>query len=843
MTSESNLKNNNKSVMIIGGGVAGMAAAKKLSENEINVHIIEKNNYLGGHSHEWACMATNTCQQCSACLGYEMADKISIPSNINTYLNSEVVKIDKNKQKYTARLNNDNNSIIEADSIIMATGFTPSQPQGLLNDQYKSNKNVITTEELNTIIKNHSFHKYFPKTNSPNIGFIQCVGSRNREIGRDYCSQVCCKVSLRHINKLLHIFPDAKISLFYIDLQIIGKETRSKFDALSNNVDLIQGVPYEIFNDKMDGKLSVIREDSIDGRRIADHFDMMVLSLGIKSSDTTAGLTGMLDIPVDQWGFVNDHDALAKKNIYAAGCASGPGDILTAKHQGIICAENIIQSFRSEQENHEKADTSIAIIGDGNQAWKTALAISDKGYNVWMFGTDNNNKIIAPNIYHLPDTNLISVKGTQGAFSILYNDDKNIKYEKVAAIIVAEPARTMSLQKTTNFPSELLYSLEGLSDIALNDIETIPQSIVFWLDYSDHEFKTFSRKALLIALELSETGRSITFIMNQMLVHGIEGQQIYDKARKQGIKFLRIDSSEDVNVEKKNTKLSFDVKEKTLKNLIISFECDWLIIPENIFPSYKNQLIAKLLKADMDNEGYLQAANVRHRLINSPRRGIFFTGSCHDETDEDDQNLEIELLLSSIASITEENINVYHSDFKIDIDKCGQCLTCLRTCPHGAIILNKNMKPYIDSKACFSCGLCLSSCPALAIESKEFCDESYVNPASKAEVVIFACERSGALTAPQIEHDLMVNIQKVPCVCRISENILLKALENGAKRILLAGCHHDNCNSIKGSQKALTRTNLLNKIPGIDDSTFTWYPIAANESERFKEFLTQEFLC
>jgi len=67
-------------------------------------------------------------------------------------------------------------------------------------------------------------------------------------------------------------------------------------------------------------------------------------------------------------------------------------------------------------------------------------------------------------------------------------------------------------------------------------------------------------------------------------------------------------------------------------------------------------------------------------------------------------------------------------------------------------------------------------------------------------------------------------------------------LEKGAKKIILAGCHHDNCNSIKGSQKALDQAKQLNKFPGIDDSTFTWYPVAANESAKFNEFIVEKFL-
>ena len=44
----------------------------------------------------------------------------------------------------------------------------------------------------------------------PAIAFVQCVGSRNRALGHDYCSQVCCKVALRQAGKLKHLLPGAR---------------------------------------------------------------------------------------------------------------------------------------------------------------------------------------------------------------------------------------------------------------------------------------------------------------------------------------------------------------------------------------------------------------------------------------------------------------------------------------------------------------------------------------------------------------------------------------------------------------------------------------------------------
>jgi heterodisulfide reductase subunit A len=56
-----------KNVMIIGGGIAGMTAAQELAEAGLNVDLVEKSGFLGGHAIQYTCKATSECLQCGAC--------------------------------------------------------------------------------------------------------------------------------------------------------------------------------------------------------------------------------------------------------------------------------------------------------------------------------------------------------------------------------------------------------------------------------------------------------------------------------------------------------------------------------------------------------------------------------------------------------------------------------------------------------------------------------------------------------------------------------------------------------------------------------------------------------
>ena len=151
-------------------------------------------------------------------------------------------------------------------SVILAPGFEPFDPASLDSLHYRDHPRVITTCELNRLIRNEGLAEFLNHQKSPRLGFIQCIGSRNREQGRDYCSQVCCKVALRQANKVLDLMPHAAITLYYMDLQIMGKEFRSQFSRISGRVRLIQGTPAEILRDYEPEKLTVIQEDEKSGK-------------------------------------------------------------------------------------------------------------------------------------------------------------------------------------------------------------------------------------------------------------------------------------------------------------------------------------------------------------------------------------------------------------------------------------------------------------------------------------------------------------------------------------------------------------------------------------------------
>jgi coenzyme F420-reducing hydrogenase delta subunit len=114
-----------------------------------------------------------------------------------------------------------------------------------------------------------------------------------------------------------------------------------------------------------------------------------------------------------------------------------------------------------------------------------------------------------------------------------------------------------------------------------------------------------------------------------------------------------------------------------------------------------------------------------------------------------------------------------------------------------------------------------------------------------APVIAFAC-RQGAVRALDeagrlglsIPRDLLV--VDVPCAGLVSDRILLDAIEQGARGVMVLGCHHDNCRSLWGSDLTGSRVEALRKKLGelgAGEQRICFHPVAANEAFRLIHLL------
>ncbi|MBS3758659.1 MAG: CoB--CoM heterodisulfide reductase iron-sulfur subunit A family protein [Desulfobacterales bacterium] len=387
-----------KQVMIMGGGIAGLTAARDLAEFGVNVHLIEKSSFMGGYAIGYTCKASTECLQCGACSVEKTLKEATETPNIEFHLSTTVEAVSSENNKFSAKLkkgpffidpercNNcglcyekspekgavlrgysKNNHPLYAitaegiqshrdffasvcpegaisvdakatsetlgvDALIVATGFEPFDPNQKPTYRYAEHANVITGLDMERIKRTHGA-LVRPSDGQPpeKIAFIQCVGSRDERLGHLWCSRVCCPYALRSAQSIKTQSPEMDITIFYMDIQNIGKNFPEFYQTCKSDFRFIRSIPVDIFGEDND-RLSLRRFDETEGTTVMETFDLVVLSIGIMPNSENPAISKLLGIELDQDGFIDHNDALnqtltSQNGIFVAGTASGPNSI------------------------------------------------------------------------------------------------------------------------------------------------------------------------------------------------------------------------------------------------------------------------------------------------------------------------------------------------------------------------------------------------------------------------------------------------------------------------------------------------------------------------------------
>jgi heterodisulfide reductase subunit A len=235
---------------------------------------------------------------------------------------------------------------LSVDAIIVATGFDvfDAREKGSLG--YGRYPNVLTGLDLEQIFTREGCLRLSTNGKQPqNIAFIQCVGSRDE--GHGYCSQVCCKYAMKLAGLIKYQDPDARVTIFYIDLQTAGKGFTQFYEKYKESMRFVRGVPVEISQDAS-GDLEVRFEDIAQGKVCRDTFDLVVLSVGISPGKNSWDLAKILGINLADDGFFDVRDSLSSNEtnvdgIFLAGTCQGPKDIPDSIAHGIAAASKAMQ--------------------------------------------------------------------------------------------------------------------------------------------------------------------------------------------------------------------------------------------------------------------------------------------------------------------------------------------------------------------------------------------------------------------------------------------------------------------------------------------------------------------
>lgn len=329
------------SVLVIGGGVAGMASAKAIADEGYKVYLVEKSSELGGRTYQLSTtFPTHECgiccmRYCRECVLTPKIPEIITHPNIEVMTGSNVQEISGRFGKRHIKVESDG-EVREFDVgiIVVATGSKTFDPVSLPEYRYDELDDVVTSMEFCDIMANASKDDFRRPSDGkvPEIvNFALCVGSRDCHRANNHCSIVCCTYAIGSAKEFKLAHPEAEVYVHFIDLRgpYRGFETFVD-EARQAGVIFMRGRVAEMLEGN-EGKLIVRTEDADLGESLEIESDLVVLAVGQEPSDGSDIIARMLRLQVDVDGFMKDFNPMypeeIKKGIYVVGCAQGPKGI------------------------------------------------------------------------------------------------------------------------------------------------------------------------------------------------------------------------------------------------------------------------------------------------------------------------------------------------------------------------------------------------------------------------------------------------------------------------------------------------------------------------------------
>lgn len=349
----------NERVLVIGGGPAGLQAAKMVADLGCPVLLVEERPQLGGTPlFESYAGLTHGFRSAEEAVG-ELVRAVQTDPLVEVRLRTTVVGCEGEPGAFQAVLagrGNGQEERVPVGAVIVATGFQHFDPgrETQMYGYYEFD-DVITLADAEAMLKAHRFVR--PSTGQPpeRVCFIQCVGSRDRQIGNEFCSKVCCGVASKQAIEIKRLLPQCQVYIFYIDMRMYGYwENEIYWPAQEQyKVQYIRGIVTEVL--KKGDRLLIRGEDTTMGRPMEVPMDVVILSVGMEPSPGTRRVAQALGLKQNKFGFIEvpaeslDPVSTSRPGVFVAGAAAGPKDLDDSMGMAGSAAARAVGLIRSLQ--------------------------------------------------------------------------------------------------------------------------------------------------------------------------------------------------------------------------------------------------------------------------------------------------------------------------------------------------------------------------------------------------------------------------------------------------------------------------------------------------------------
>jgi quinone-modifying oxidoreductase subunit QmoB len=350
---------NERTVLIIGGGIAGLAAAADASETGFKVVVVEKSSALGGfaaHLHKEYPKRPPYRDAVPVDLTRRI-QALNARPNVQLMLNAEVAGITGQPGRFAVTIRRIDGSadLVTAGAIVVATGWTPGSAETFTTYGLGTLPNIVTSIELEQMAARGSIVRPSDGRPARRVAMLLCDG-RGDDAHLPYRRNVSSLVALKQALYVREQLPDATVYVLYKDMQTPGqheyfyRRVQEDPGVLFSRGD-VRGVAEDDSH-----AVTIEVDDTVIGGSMRLTVDLLVVSADMVPATLHPPSEGLLnlqylqgkELPTSQFGFAESHFICfpyetRRTGIYAAGAVRQAMDLSASAQDGSAAALKAIQ--------------------------------------------------------------------------------------------------------------------------------------------------------------------------------------------------------------------------------------------------------------------------------------------------------------------------------------------------------------------------------------------------------------------------------------------------------------------------------------------------------------------